>query len=59
MIFKIVNIKKTLKTQLSERPDGVDDAMSSDNRDATVSSEKGKKSMKIKGKHGSKFWQRS
>ncbi|XP_045475416.1 COP9 signalosome complex subunit 7b isoform X2 [Harmonia axyridis] len=45
---EIVNIKKTLKTQLSDRPDGVDDSMSSDNRDATAT-DKGKKTMKIKG----------
>ncbi|KAL3268456.1 hypothetical protein HHI36_007567 [Cryptolaemus montrouzieri] len=56
---EIINIKKTLKAQLQERSDGVDESMSSDNREAAVSSDKGKKALKIKGKHSGKFWQKS
>jgi COP9 signalosome complex subunit 7 len=57
---EISNIKKTLKTQLQERSDGTDEAMATDNREAAATSEKGKKSTKIKGiRHSSKFWLKS
>ncbi|KAK9873210.1 hypothetical protein WA026_021442 [Henosepilachna vigintioctopunctata] len=46
---EIVNIKKTLKAQLQERSDGTDEAMNSDSREATASSDKGKKALKMKG----------
>lgn len=52
---EIINIKKTLKTQLTERADGADEAMVSDNREAVASSEKSKKSLKIKGTKHSRF----
>ncbi|XP_018330329.1 COP9 signalosome complex subunit 7a isoform X2 [Agrilus planipennis] len=45
---EIVNIKKTLKTQLQERSDGSEEVMTTDNREA-VSAEKGKKATKAKG----------
>lgn len=52
-----MNIKKTLKTQLQERAEGTDEAMAADNREATASGEKGKKSNKSKGiRSSSKFW---
>ncbi|KAJ8918492.1 hypothetical protein NQ315_008189 [Exocentrus adspersus] len=45
---EIVNIKKTLKTQLQERSDGTDEAMATDTREAASAGDKGKKSQKIK-----------
>lgn len=46
---EIVNIKKTLKTQLQERSDGADEVMATDSREAASTGDKGKKSQKIKG----------
>ncbi|XP_050516948.1 COP9 signalosome complex subunit 7b [Diabrotica virgifera virgifera] len=46
---EIVNIKKTLKTQLQERSDGTDEVMATDSRESGSSGEKGKKSQKMKG----------
>ncbi|CAH1115573.1 unnamed protein product [Psylliodes chrysocephalus] len=46
---EIVNIKKTLKTQLQERSDGTDEVMATDTRESSSSGDKGKKSQKIKG----------
>ncbi|CAH1183196.1 unnamed protein product [Phaedon cochleariae] len=46
---EIVNIKKTLKTQLQERSDGTDEVMATDTREAASSGDKGKKSQKMKG----------
>ncbi|XP_019872791.1 COP9 signalosome complex subunit 7b isoform X2 [Aethina tumida] len=46
---EIVNIKKTLKTQLIERSEVSDDAMATDNREAAASGEKLKKTPKLKG----------
>lgn len=61
--FQIVNIKKTLKAQLSERQDGQDDlvmTMATDSREATASGDKGKKPSKVKGiRSGGKFWLKS
>lgn len=55
-----MNIKKTLKTQLLERPDGPDETMATDSREATASGEKGKKSSKVKSiRTGGKFWLKS
>lgn len=46
-----------MKTQLQERAEGTDEAMTSDNREATASGEKGKKTNKAKGiRSSSKFW---
>lgn len=42
---------------MQERADGTDEAMASDNREATASGEKGKKANKTKGiRSSSKFW---
>ncbi|XP_056642625.1 COP9 signalosome complex subunit 7a [Diorhabda carinulata] len=47
---EIVNIKKTLKTQLQERSDGTDEVMATDSRESSsTSGDKGKKSQKMKG----------
>ncbi|XP_023020337.1 COP9 signalosome subunit 7 [Leptinotarsa decemlineata] len=46
---EIVNIRKTLKTQLQERSDGNDEVMATDSREAASSAEKGKKVRNIKG----------
>lgn len=46
---EIVNIKKTLKTQLQERSDSTDEAMATDSREAVATGEKGKKAPKLKG----------
>ncbi|XP_076253199.1 COP9 signalosome subunit 7 isoform X2 [Rhynchophorus ferrugineus] len=43
---EIVNIKKTLKTQLQERSDGTDEVML-DNREASATGDKGKKGPKV------------
>lgn len=48
-VFQIKNIKRMLKTQLVERPDGPDEAMATDGREAAASGDKGKKSSKVKG----------
>lgn len=57
---EIVNIKKTLKTQLIERSEVSDDAMATDNREAAASGEKLKKTPKLKGiRHSGKFWLKS
>lgn len=57
---EIVNIKKTLKTQLQERNEVNDEVMATDSREATASGEKGKKSYKGKGiRSSSKFWLKS
>ncbi|XP_031351303.1 COP9 signalosome complex subunit 7b isoform X1 [Photinus pyralis] len=57
---EIVNIKKTLKTQLQERAEGSDEVMTTDGREATASGDKGKKTSKIKGiRAGGKFWLKS
>lgn len=57
---EIVNIKKTLKTQLQERSDGTDEVMLVDSREASATGDKGKKGQKVsKGKHSSKFWLKS
>ncbi|KAJ8982439.1 hypothetical protein NQ317_010179 [Molorchus minor] len=40
---EIVNIKKTLKTQLQERSDGTDEVMATDSREAASTGDKGKK----------------
>ncbi|CAH0554826.1 unnamed protein product [Brassicogethes aeneus] len=57
---EIVNIKKTLKTQLQERSDGTDEAMATDNREAAATGEKSKKTTKTKGiRHSGKFWLKS
>lgn len=59
-LLQIVNIKKTLKTQLQERADGTDEVMVVDSREAAPSGDKGKKGQKVgKGKHTSKFWSKS
>lgn len=44
---EIVNIKKTLKTQLQERSEGTDEVMATDNREAASAGDKGKKTQKI------------
>ncbi|XP_050310946.1 COP9 signalosome complex subunit 7b isoform X2 [Anthonomus grandis grandis] len=44
---EIVNIKKTLKTQLQERSDGTDELMVVDSREAASSGDKGKKGQKV------------
>lgn len=44
---EIVNIKKTLKTQLQERSEGTDEVMATDNREAATVGDKGKKTQKI------------
>ncbi|XP_019771857.1 COP9 signalosome complex subunit 7b isoform X2 [Dendroctonus ponderosae] len=44
---EIVNIKKTLKTQLMERSDVTDEVMAVDSREATPSGDKGKKAQKV------------
>lgn len=60
MVLQISNIKKTLKTQLMERPDGPEESMGTDNREAAASGEKGKKTTKTKGiRTGGKFWLKS
>ncbi|KAG5891354.1 hypothetical protein JTB14_034420 [Gonioctena quinquepunctata] len=46
---EIVNIRKTLKTQLQERSDGNDEVMATDSREAASTGDKGKKSQKMKG----------
>ncbi|CAG9858358.1 unnamed protein product [Phyllotreta striolata] len=46
---EVVNIKKTLKTQLQERSDGTDEVMATDSRETSSSGDKGKKSQKMKG----------
>ncbi|XP_066145622.1 COP9 signalosome complex subunit 7b isoform X1 [Euwallacea fornicatus] len=57
---EIINIKKTLKTQLQERSDGTDEVMVVDSREAAPSGDKGKKGPKAsKGKHTTKFWSKS
>lgn len=46
---EIVNIKKTLKTQLQERAEGSDEVMTTDTREAAATGDKGKKTSKVKG----------
>lgn len=46
---EIVNIKKTLKTQLQERSEGTDEVMATDNREAASTGDKAKKTQKMKG----------
>jgi len=46
---EIVNIKKTLKTQLQERAEGSDEVMAPDTREAATTGDKGKKPSKVKG----------
>ncbi|XP_022917585.1 COP9 signalosome complex subunit 7b isoform X2 [Onthophagus taurus] len=46
---EIINIKKTLKTQLQERAEGSEEAMATDNREPSSSGEKAKKQSKVKG----------
>ncbi|KAF5288416.1 hypothetical protein FQR65_LT12029 [Abscondita terminalis] len=57
---EIVNIKKTLKTQLQERAEGSDEVMTTDSREAAATGDKLKKTSKVKGiRTGGKFWLKS
>ncbi|CAG9766801.1 unnamed protein product [Ceutorhynchus assimilis] len=58
---EILNIKKTLKNQLQDRPDGTVEEMVVDSREAAPSGDRLlKKGSKVgKGKHTGKFWSKS